>query len=265
MTSHRAGGSGTEDLPPDGARPAATTWAERWRALGQASLWFLMQLEGLSNAPPPPPEPIDPSRLAGTIRYGTIELACLHEAGHVAAAFAARAHVVRAEIDLNARAPGGRTRVRHTMAQRQTISLGGFAVELQLWRTGRLRWFDGSWPSEADMRRGVGRSSHDDRVKYFGRDLRTPDDRWPAHADDAFFRAADALCAQIDFDLVQRVAGGLFTQLRLREREIALLAAAPLFAAGAPPSRVRLAATSGLNRRGEAGAGSPYEVGSAAP
>lgn len=208
-----------------------------------------MQLEGLSDAPPPPAEPIDPGRLAGTIRYGTIELACLHEGGHVAAAFAARARVVRAEVDLNARPPGGRTRVRHTPEQRQTISLGGFAVELQLWRAGRLRWFDGSWASEADMRRGVARSSHDDRVKYFGGDLRAPDERWPVHADDAFFRAADALRADLDFELVQRVAGGLFTQLRLNERELALLAATPLFTAGAPPRPVRLGATAGLKRR----------------
>ncbi|HEX7944340.1 MAG TPA: hypothetical protein VF495_06720, partial [Phenylobacterium sp.] len=165
VTSSPAGGSGTEDLPPDGERAASGRWAERWRALGQAGLRYLAQLEGLSDAPPLPAEPIDLGRLARTIRYGTIELACLHEGGHVAAAFAARARVVRAEIDLNARPPGGRTRVRHASDQRQTISLGGFAVELQLWRAGRLRWFDGSWPSEADMRRGLARSSHDDRSK----------------------------------------------------------------------------------------------------
>jgi len=227
----------------------------------------MMHLEGLANGPPMPAEPIDVGRLAGPIRYGTIELACLHEAGHVAAAFAARARVLRAEIDPGSGPPGGRTRVALAPQQRSTIALGGFAVELQLWRDGRLKWFDGSWLSDADMRRGAARSAQDDRAMYFGGDLRTPDGRWPAHMDDTFFGAADELRAGLDLGLVQRAAGALLTKLSLREREIALLAATPLFAAGPAPSTDRFArapgGSSGHGLRPEPAA--PQDTASAAP
>ena len=243
MTPDR--GPGTADVGAEAGRPMAGAWPARWRTLRQAGLRLLVQLEGLSNAPPLPAEPIDVGRLAGPIRYGALELACLHEAGHVAAAFAARARVLRADIDLGAGAPGGRTRALHTPEQRPTISLGGFAVELQLWRDGRLKWFDGSGLSEAEMRRGAARSAQDDRAMHFGGDMRLPDGRWPAAMDDRFFQAADELRARLDFGLVRRVARGLFTKLSLREREIALLAVTPLFAAGRPPSAAPAAGATG--------------------
>lgn len=209
-------------------RSADSSWKARWRALGESGARLLVQLEGLSNPPPPPP--VDVSRLAGPIPYGTIELACLHEAGHAAAAFAARARVLRMDITADSTAPGGRTRVKHRAEQRRTIALGGFAIELHLWRAGRLRWFDGSRPTEAEMRRGVARSAQDDRVIYFGGDMRTPDGRWPAAMDDAFFLAADDLRRSLDVGFVQRAAAALLVKLSLREGEIAMLAATPLFA-----------------------------------
>ena len=109
-----------------------------WRALTRRVAPALERAEGLTAHLRAP----IPDTLIGdgqVVRYGTRGLACVHEAGHLVAALGVEAKIDFAEVQLQGAVPCGRTRARAGPQARRAIALGGFAVEVCLWRLGRLR------------------------------------------------------------------------------------------------------------------------------
>ena len=167
----------------------------------------------VARMPIPPP-------LNGIIRYESLELICLHEAGHAAIGITLGARVTEMELYLTP-APGhGRTQVRRTDAQSKTIALGGFAVERRLWEDNRLMLPNGVKPTEKEM---IGRSltnANKDQIAYFGQDFRQADGSWPEEMDLEFMECAQAWGRRIDVSLVERIAGALLVEAQLDEARI---------------------------------------------
>lgn len=189
----------------------------------------LLQLEGLSEDVTPlrPSSRARAGSIDGVVRYGSVELAALHEAGHAAAAVLVGAPVVWIALDLWSAEPGGATRVRRPPDQTPLIALGGFAAELRLWREGRLQDSEGVPIAWDDLMGDIARSTQDDRIKYFGRDARGPDGRWPAAFDRGFIDAAQDLRARLDTDLMDRIASDLLRRGSLDGREFQRLRRPP--------------------------------------
>ncbi|MEP6966821.1 MAG: hypothetical protein ABI906_01965 [Pseudomonadota bacterium] len=193
-----------------------------WRGV----LDVLLASEGLDpvDSLKPSSKQDDAWPMDGVFRYGTLPLACLHEAGHVVAALNAGLRV----FDTCCRRIGGelagRTSVLKSKQERRLVALGGFAAELLLWQNGRLTWFDGVRPTQAEMIQGVARSCEDDRVAYFGRDLRNPDRRWPTELTQSFHAGALQLACTLDDSRLEAVGGVLLARGSLREEAVVRLA-----------------------------------------
>lgn len=159
-------------------------------------------------------------RLPHGVRYDSAEFACLHEAGHVAAALLVGARVAEVQLYIEAPRSYGRTRCERDDEQRRLIALGGFAIERRLWEMGRLLLPDGSTPNEQDMLDRSARNAADDRLSYFGGDYRGENRFWPREMDLDFMTRARNLGQRIDFELVEQLAAALFAEEFLDEGRI---------------------------------------------
>lgn len=147
----------------------------------------------------------------------------MHEAGHAAAAKLVEASVVEIELYPDTVRPHGRCRIERTDQQRPVIALGGFAVERRLWEDKRLVDAKGELLLEPAMLQAAAINADEDRLSFFGADLRKPDGYWPREKDMLFMTSARDLGLMLDMKLVEKLATALLNHHKLDERTVAAI------------------------------------------
>jgi len=144
------------------------------------------------------------------IKYGSLEHACVHEAGHVMAALNAGANVVEVEI-YPGPPPYGRTLTDRTDAQRRDIAVGGFGIERRLWEQNDLALEDGSFANEKQMLDKSSDNAARDKVSFFQRDF-ARDGVWPHDLDLEFMKHGQKVGRTFDLDAVLAIASALASE-----------------------------------------------------
>lgn len=159
------------------------------------------------------------------------ELSCLHEAGHVHTLVKAGCIPEFVEI-YSSPSPHGRTRARRLAEPARTnVLASGYAVELALFKSGRLA--DAGMKTlrhtdPDDVRRfiqqAVGQNAHEDKVLCFGGNHLQANQCWPKHLDQRFMARGETLSGSLDLRLVETFATALLKKRRLDAGEIAAIA-----------------------------------------
>jgi hypothetical protein len=157
-------------------------------------------------------------RIQSRVMFGSVELVCLHEAGHAEVALAVGARVTEMELYRAEPRNYGRTRVDRTELQRPHIALGGFAAEFRLYKAGRLIKQDGKPPTEKEFIDYAFDNAIEDKINFYDGNLADPDGSWPLKLDQKFMAYAIGRAEnQMRFELVERIASALLASGRLDE------------------------------------------------
>jgi hypothetical protein len=159
-----------------------------------------------------------PEHIPFSVMFGSVELVCLHEAGHAEVALAEGARVVEMELYRADPRNYGRTRVDRTELQRPHIALGGFAAEYHLYRAGRLIRQDGMPPTEKEFIDYAFDNAVEDKINFYGSNLAEVDGTWPLELDQRFMSLAIRRAETgMRFELIESIANALLASGKLDE------------------------------------------------
>jgi hypothetical protein len=147
-----------------------------------------------------------PPTIPRFIRHDSLELVCLHEAGHVVAALMAGARVVLVEGHADS-PPCARLRCDDDAMRRQKIAVGGHAVEWRLLHDKRLVDAAGGPLGVKAFRKTAREHAKADQLMHGGTGLE-------------FLVDAQNLQPLLDYDLVERFATAFLEKPRLEESKI---------------------------------------------
>ena len=135
----------------------------------------------------------------------------MHEAGHAVAAIACE--VLPASVEIIEGPPvHGRNRIPLVTdpQNRLLISAAGLAVELALFRAGRLVDDAGDQISQSTfIQQALGNNAAGDKVSYFGSCREQPDGTWPTEDDEVFLATSAQVESILLMDRVEALAGEL--------------------------------------------------------
>lgn len=154
----------------------------------------------------------------------SIELVCMHEAGHVYELIFN--NILPEFVEMyNDDEPSGKVRADKTVGKiRKDVAVAGLSVEICLFRENRL--IDdstGLLVSERDFtQEALAQNASTDKVTFFGEDRIKPNGCWTKEDDQLFLEKANSL--KIDMDFVEDLATELLNKKRLNKEEIELIA-----------------------------------------
>ncbi len=144
---------------------------------------------------------------------------CLHEAGHATAALVVGLAPGLMEIVQNNPSSPGLARSsipRGTQQERRIIACAAFAVEFQLYQTGRL--VDGSGTKIDEpmfIRLAAGSNASSDKVSFFDANRADATGVWPKADDEAFIANGRQISCLLPMALVTELAEALMSERRL--------------------------------------------------
>lgn len=167
------------------------------------------------------------SQLPKFIRHSprSIELVCLHEAGHVFAALSSGVVPEFVEVRVDPELLGRSRIPRLEDDDRKDVAASGFAVELWLFKTGRLVDGQGKPVSEQEfLITALGDHASDDKTKFF--DIKSTQFHgiWPADNDIEFLSWAERAALFLDETFIEAIACELLRKRNLSKEEIINLA-----------------------------------------
>ena len=156
--------------------------------------------------------------MANWLRIGplTPELACFHEAGHIATAHVVGARVNRVELHDHPR-PHGRTKIKRNSYQAVFITCGGFAAEHFLFSQNRLVTASGTQISEAEFFHHALANAEKDLEAFAALTTEQPISELPH---DFVKIAINNLTPELDFEIVQQLAIILLDKKRLEKNDV---------------------------------------------
>ena len=141
----------------------------------------------------------------------------MHEAGHVCAALMCGCHPGQMEI-IDGPPPYGRSSISRAQnaAAQQVIACAGYAVEVWLFKSGRVVDASGQKLTEQQfIHASVGQHAALDKVAFFGEDRERPDKTWPCEDDRTFMALGENLVQQLPMACVESLATALLNERRL--------------------------------------------------
>ena len=148
---------------------------------------------------------------------------CLHEAGHAVVTYLAGGHVELMEL-ISVPHSKGKARVTAYRPddKRKIIACGGFAVEYRLYTTGRISDEDGQAITEEFFIHTSMNNASEDKIAYFGSNLRDETGRWPEEEDREFMGVGAALASKLTcyFPQIERLAQALAATRRLDRGDV---------------------------------------------
>jgi hypothetical protein len=155
----------------------------------------------------------------------SLELASLHEAGHVLMLLSENIVPEFVEVRGEPRVYGRTRAAVVSGASRRGISSAGLAVEISLFEAGRLVDATGRRISEkVFLDEAVGKNAAEDKRMFFGENRADSDGYWPKDDDEYFISFAQNVKAVLDMDFVEDLATELMETGRLETEAIQTIA-----------------------------------------
>jgi hypothetical protein len=154
----------------------------------------------------------------------SLELTCLHEAGHVLMLL--KENVIPELVEVHSEPEiYGRTRAAKVGgAARRGVSSAGLAVEFALFDAGRLVDAEGKPVTEGSfLQAAVGEHAFEDKIMFFGQN-RGADGFWPKKDDEAFIGFAQTVKAFLNMHFIEDFATELMEKGRLDADSIQMIA-----------------------------------------
>ena len=150
---------------------------------------------------------------------------CLHEAGHACVALIVGVVPAFMEI-IDVPKPHGRNRLPVTSGSpRRLIAVGGYAVELALFRAGRLVDEAGAAIGEkAFIDQAIGSNASLDKAAFFERDGDESGGGWSRAADSEFMTLGEQIHGSLDMKVVSALATALMSERSIDTERICEIA-----------------------------------------
>lgn len=156
-------------------------------------------------------------RVRWAVKPLSVDLVCLHEAGHAAAARMVNTPVFRMELRYSPPPLHGLTKIYPSGEAGVIIACGGFAVESWLFKKGRLVANNGLKLTETEHLSEAFENARIDMEKFFSI---APRDH-SISPQSQFRVSAGVVEASLDFALVEKIAAALKRSRSLTEKQIA--------------------------------------------